>query len=515
MSWFRSHRPNQVKNLHLTDVRQSILGFMEKGEIPQVMLFAGPKGTGKTSLARIIGAMLNDEKNQAVVDHQFFLKTLSKKAKYQEPDPNSEMSLRILRGQSFIVQEMDAASNRGIDDIREIKQRVGLPPQEGKMTVYILDEAHMLTTSAFNALLKLLEEPPKHAVFILATTELHKIPATIKSRCSVIYFRKASIEEVKNALVYVLEKEKVEYEEEAIETIARQADGSFRDAIKLLQMVVTDNKISAIKAKQVLFSSSQKDVLALIKHLLDKDEQAVASLFQDLRSRNVDQSFYHKSLLEALHTSMLCSIGILEGEAIVDKAIAQFLLKNLAQLDISLSPIPHLSLELKILELINRSKNRSGNGQLKKIDHSKTNQASKPKQALSAQPTKKDSNHQAQKKLDLPTKNQKTGDSKQLFANWQKLLSQVKKKNITLEALLRSTKPVKSANGTAHVQVYYKFHKEQLEQPKFKALISDCANDIAGGQVKIVYELASVPAKADLKPADSQDLAALAEEILV
>ncbi|MBU0576226.1 AAA family ATPase, partial [Patescibacteria group bacterium] len=213
MSWQRIYRPKTIQGLHLTNVRETLQQLMDKGQIPQVLLFAGPKGTGKTSLARIIGAMLNDPANEKVVDYQFFNGSKPKNNKYVEPDFELNFNDRIYRGKSFIVQEMDAASNRGIDDIRELKERVALPPQDGKMTVYILDEAHMLTSAAFNALLKLLEEPPVHAVFILATTEFHKIPETIKSRCSVIHFRKADHEELKQALRGVLEAEKISFQE--------------------------------------------------------------------------------------------------------------------------------------------------------------------------------------------------------------------------------------------------------------------------------------------------------------
>jgi len=157
MAWHRKHRPQLVSELHLASVRTALEKLMASKNFPQVFLFAGPKGTGKTSTSRILGAMLNDPLNADVVDAFFFKKPLKKARSLQNPDIKSDFSRRVYEGNSFVVQEMDAASNRGIDDIRALKERVMLPPQEGKVTVYILDEAHMLTTEAFNALLKLLE----------------------------------------------------------------------------------------------------------------------------------------------------------------------------------------------------------------------------------------------------------------------------------------------------------------------------------------------------------------------
>ena len=329
MSWQRTHRPQKVSKLHLTNVRETLQQFMERGEIPQALLFAGPKGTGKTSAARIIGALLNDPQNEEIVEHQFFQGNQPPKKAYQEPDPTRDFNERIYRGHSFVVQEMDAASNRGIDDIRNLKERVALPPQEGKMTVYILDEAHMLTKAAFNALLKLLEEPPAHVVFILATTELHKIPDTIKSRCSLVRFHKASQDEIIQALTDVLDKEKLEYEPEALAVIARRADGSFRDAVKLLQMVVVDEAVSMDSVETILSSSVRQDIEQLLAHILDKDAAAVSELFVELRGRNVDQDFFNQSFLSFLHQSLLQSLGVETGKPFTKGKIALFLLRKL------------------------------------------------------------------------------------------------------------------------------------------------------------------------------------------
>jgi DNA polymerase III subunit gamma/tau len=515
MSWHRLYRPKTIKGLHLSNIRETLQQFMEKGQIPQVLLFAGPKGTGKTSSARIIGAMLNDPQNERIIDYQFFNGSKPKKMVYLEPDEKRDFNDRIYRGQSFIVQEMDAASNRGIDDVRDLKERVALPPQDGKMTVYILDEAHMLTTAAFNALLKLLEEPPAHAVFILATTELHKIPETIKSRCSVLHFRKATHEEINQSLVWVLEEEGIKYQDEALDLICELADGSFRDAVKLLEMVATNGKVTAERVEVVLSASVNKDVVQLLVYVLDKDEKSVVELFEDLRSRNVDEQFFFKSVLNYLHSCLLQTLKVKTGKPFTSQAIALFLLRELSQIELTPSPISHLHLELKVLELIARASDKSKGGS------EKITPSSREPSILKKSASKKVSPTSVQKKIlnlveDEILDEGPSGDSKKLLKNWTDLLAAVKLRNITLEALLRSAKPLKGVNGTAQVQVFYKFHKEQLEQPKFKALIGECAAPIAGGRVKIEYELSEVPQKAELREdKKTEDLATLAEEVLV
>jgi DNA polymerase III subunit gamma/tau len=514
MSWHRTYRPKTISSLHLTNIRETLQQFMENGQIPQVLLFAGPKGTGKTSSARIIGAMLNDPTNEKIIDYQFFKGSKPKSLKYGEPDPKRGFNDPIYRGQSFIVQEMDAASNRGIDDVRELNERAALPPQDGKMTVYILDEAHMLTTAAFNALLKLLEEPPAHAVFILATTELHKIPDTIKSRCSVLHFRKANHEEIQEALVGVLGEEKIKYDAKALDLIADLADGSFRDAVKFLEMVATDGQITLDRVETVLSTSVNNDVTQLLDYVLDKDEKSVAELFEDLRSRNVDEPFFFKSIINYLHTCLLQNLKVKPGKPFTTQAIAYFLLKELSLIESAVTPIAHLPLELKILELIGRA-----SGKVKKNPKKESNNSGSENKTFSVIISK-------EKILPPPSKKKKVktvvndeghfGDSQKLLSNWTELLAAVKQRNMTLEALLRSAKPLKGVNGTAQVQVFYKFHKEQLEQPKFKALIGECAAHIAGGNVIIEYELSELPQKAELKEVgETEDLAALAEEVLV
>jgi DNA polymerase-3 subunit gamma/tau len=542
MTWNRKYRPKQVKDLHLDFVRTQILRMMEAGKIPQAMLFAGPKGTGKTSTSRIIGAVVNDAKNEKIIDTVYFSKQKPKKS-LSEPETTSKFADNIFAGTSFVVQEMDAASNRGIDDIRQLKTRAFLPPQEGKMSVFILDEAHMLTTEAFNALLKLLEEPPEHVIFILATTELHKIPETIVSRCQLVEFKKATEHEIVNRLKLILIDEKIEYDEEALTEIANYSDGSFRDAIKLLELASQSGKVTTKEVGVYISSNSTKEVETLLKHLLNKDEKAVVELFESLREKAVDPKFFHKAVLEKLHTSLLQNLQIKKGESVINKAVAQFLLQELSSSDLSVdSPIQHLQLELKILELIDRSKNKSGSG-VKKNPKSVTQNSSSTKQA-SAYDHEEYMYEQAfqnevnsfdttsetiptntfsetiqptpEKQIEVPQKPLKkvvetvdieayTGKSDMLQQNWNSLIEEFTITNSTLSALLRSATFVSAEDNKAVIGVYYTFHQEQLSQAKSIKAIQESIKKVAGGYVEISFIVIDTPKKADLVEVDQSD----------
>jgi DNA polymerase-3 subunit gamma/tau len=361
MSWYRTHRPRTVSQLHLTSAREALQGMMERGEIPHALLFAGPRGMGKTSSARIVAAVLNDPANRDIVRQHFFDEDLPDDApdQLQEPDPAADIVQRIHSGSSYVMHEMDAASNRGIDDIRQLKERIQLPPQEGVISVYILDEVHMLTTEAFNALLKVLEEPPEHAVFVLATTEPHKIPETVRSRCTKISFHLASPAEIKKAVLDVLEKEKVDYEDAAIDQIVQLANGSFRDAIKLAEQLY--QQAGAITSEAVSQHAPTGDaaIPQLTQAILDKNERAVVAIFQQLRSDGVPADYFGSQFLQFLHDQLMLALDVdtatsqTEADPIAPRAALLYLLKHLTEpASTHAAGIPYLELETACLDLV-------------------------------------------------------------------------------------------------------------------------------------------------------------------
>lgn len=253
MTFYLKYRPQKLEDLDITIVRESLIEIVKSGEIPHALLFAGPRGTGKTSAARILAKIINCDPT-------------SRDASRGKPCNKCEQCISITNGSNMDVIEMDAASNRGIDDIRALRDVVKLAPSKAKAKVYIIDEAHMLTTEASNALLKTLEEPPSHVYFILATTNPEKLIETIKSRTTLISFTKATTTETKRSLQRIIKSEKLIIKDEELEKIINLSKGSFRDAVKILEQYSKD--------KNFLKNQKSFDSETFINALLDKNSKS-------------------------------------------------------------------------------------------------------------------------------------------------------------------------------------------------------------------------------------------------
>jgi len=458
------YRPQKISQLDIISARTTLSDILKSSHLPHAFLFSGPKGIGKTSAARILAKSLNCE-----------AKSQKLKAKSQiEPCNRCATCQAITRGSHLDIIEIDAASNRGVDDIRSLREAVKLSPSQSRYKVYIIDEAHMLTTEAANALLKTLEEPPEHVIFILATTAPEKLPSTIRSRCQQIKFTKATPEEIIRSLKRIVKGEKLIIKADILSEIAQAADGSLRDAHQLLErLVISHPHPTLAQTKDLLGRQEAAAPDKLVKLLLAKDTLAAINELSRLDQLGIDWPTYTRDLLEALRQKLIASLATAPSASQPLKHLTQ--LFSRAALEVKRSSIPQLPLELAIVDWSTKDPNDTS--------PTPTNGHSRPS------PTKT-----SPKSSSPPlSSSQKLA---QIEAKWADILKAIRPHNHSIEALLKAARPVAAKDGKLTLEVFYRFHKEQLEQEKSRHIIEEVISQITGEPIRLFYRLGEKPVSA-------------------
>lgn len=458
MTFYLKYRPQKIEELDSKEVRQSLKKIVKSGKIPHAFLFSGPKGSGKTSAARILAKVINCEK---------------RRKNSIEPCNQCEQCSLITRGSNLDVVELDAASHRGIDDVRTLRDAVKLAPARAEKKVYIIDEAHMLTTEAANALLKTLEEPPEHVMFILATTNPEKLAETIRSRTTNILFKKAALAEIERQLGRVAAGEKIKADKETIALIAESSNGDFREAAKTLeQLIAEDSSFKKDEVEEFLFSRKTLKPENLLSLLSGGETKAALAEVERVIAQGVSMENYVESILRTLRTALLAKSG-LEGKDLEDfnKTELISLIQRFSQAagELRETIIEQLPIELVIVEWCDDL------GEKKEDNFGRENPLPKVKK-INPQPVRKNLKEVTDEV-------------------WQEILSRVRPINTSIEALLRAARPVNFDGGTLTLDVFYRFHKERLEDGRHKKVLEEVIGNVLGGPIRVVCTLAEPPAR--------------------
>jgi len=503
---YRKWRPLAFKQVvGQSHVVKTLKNALSSGRISHAYLFSGPRGTGKTSMAKILAKAVNCLNLQE-----------------GEPCNHCLNCERINQGNSLDILEIDAASNRGIDEIRDLREKVKLSPVEGRYKVYIIDEVHMLTTEAFNALLKTLEEPPAHVIFILATTEPHKIPLTILSRCQRFDFHRIPTDLIVKHLREILAQQNIQAEEEALYLVAKVASGGMRDALSLLDQCLASGteKITVEQVSSIAGIVSEDFLYDFAQGIGQGDEVKCLTMLQNVLAEGKEVKQLLADLLSYFRNLLLLQLGQGAEELVVVPQDAlqkikeqskNFSKENILQAikilaaaenEIKWSSQSQVLFEITLLRLIESLRSAAG-----KSEVVQTAQPEVPKVTIQAksQPSRQEKTvAQVQ-----PAEPENTALSiKEVQAKWDKILEVVRKTKIMCYAFFVEAKAVSLENGVLVLQYEenHRFHKERSELPENKKVMEQALEKILGQKIKVKCELKEETKQKELELTPEDDL---------
>lgn len=470
-------------------ISETLKNAIAENRIAHAYLFVGPRGVGKTSMARIFAKSLNYAKGPT-----------------SNPCGKCEPCKFITEGSDIDVIEIDGASNRGIDNIRALRENALYTPLRSKYKIYIVDEFHMLTTEAFNAFLKTLEEPPEHVKFIFATTEPQKMPDTIVSRCQRFDFRRISSSNIAKCLQSICKNEKVSAEDEALFAVARMAKGSLRDSESILDQLISycGKKITAKDIEKVFNLPPYSIISGITESAHKSDLKSAVETVNNIFANGYDPGTFLDMLIDHLRNLMIANCNAsLESTLDVSQAETEIIMEQSKYFT-----VPVLLYYLESLSDIRRRLRDTGNPKML-LEIAVIKMAQPPQIQKNCQPSSEQPKAQAAPAAENPAGETESGESQANAAapdtNWANVLSALKEKKPQLVAYIKEARPEKISESEFILSFPHnmKFHREQLEDAAKKQLIEDVLYAVYGRKLVLKTILLPAPARAAGSPGEA------------